>query len=115
MESACKGVVSMALRLKAGVRLKDLQPQVVLAALVVERIYEGYRVDCVITSANDSRHGTNSLHYKGCAIDIRTKTFGGDKEELRNEIAEALGDEFDVVIEDLGGLNEHMHIEWDPR
>ncbi len=103
------------MKIKAGVRLKDLQPQLVLAAMVVSAIYDSLRVECVITSANDSTHGTNSLHYKGCALDFRTKNYAGDKAALRDEIKEALGQDFDVVLEDLGAANEHLHLEFDPK
>ena len=30
-------------------------------------------------------------------------------------VAQDLGPEFDVVLEDLGGSNEHIHIEYDPK
>ena len=105
----------MAMRLKAGVKLTDLAPQMVLAAVIVERIYDSYRCDCVITSANDSKHGKDSLHYRGRALDFRTKNYTGDKQALRDEIKEALGADFDVILEDLGGDNEHIHVEYDPK
>ena len=105
----------MAMRLKAGVKLTDLAPQVVLAAFIVGRIYDSYRCDCVVTSGNDSKHGANSLHYRGRALDFRTKNYTGDKQALRDEIKEALGEEFDVLLEDPDGDNEHLHVEYDPE
>ena len=105
----------MAMRLKAGVKLTDLAPQVVLAAFIVERIYDSYRCDCVVTSGNDSKHGANSLHYKGRALDFRTKNYTGDKQALRDEIKEALGEEFDVLLEDPDGENQHIHVEYQPK
>lgn len=101
------------MKLKAGVRLADLCPQMVLAAVIIDGIYGD--VECVITSANDSKHGDASWHYKGRALDFRTKTYAGDKQALRDEIKAALGQDFDVVLEALGEDNEHLHVEWDPK
>lgn len=102
------------MKLKPGVKLKDLSPQMALAALVVFSLYDKRGAECVITSANDSKHGTNSLHFRGGALDFRTKNYVGDKKWLRDEIADCLGEEFDVVLEDLGEDNEHLHVEYDP-
>lgn len=103
--------------LKAGVRLTDLAPQMVLASLIVREIYESRdsHCSCAITSGNDSTHSENSLHYKGRALDFRTHDFNGNKEQLRDEIKGALGAEFDVVLEHLGEPEEHLHVEWDPK
>ena len=105
------------MKLKAGVRLTDLQPQMVLAALVVDGIYAKRGVECVVTSANDSKHSDASLHYKGRALDFRTKLerLEGHEQELRDEIKAALGQDFDVVLEALGTENEHVHLEHDPK
>lgn len=101
------------LRLKRGVRLRDLSPQMVLAALIVASCYDP--ADCTITSANDSKHSTKSWHYKGFALDFRTKDYVEDKVALTQKIAEALGPEFDVILEALGQDNEHLHVEYDPK
>ncbi len=102
-----------AMRLKPGVKLRDLSPQIVLAALVVDSIYREHDTECVITSCNDSTHKPDSFHYRGLAIDIRTRNYFEDKQALRSEIAQALGEEFDVLLENLGADSEHIHIEWD--
>ena len=99
--------------LKAGVRLAGLQPQMVLAAMVVNEIYGD--TECVITSANDSKHSAASLHYKGCALDFRTHNYTNDKVYLRDKIKAALGQDFDVVLEAVGTPNEHLHVEYDPK
>ena len=102
--------------LKAGVRLKDLQPQMVLAAMVVDEIYGD--TECVITSANDGKHGGGekpSKHFQGCALDFRTHNYSNNKGELRDRIKAALGQDFDVVLEAEGTPNEHLHVEYDPK
>lgn len=103
------------LKLKPEVSLKHLMPQMVMAAIIVDDIYGNHGASCTITSGCDSKHGERTLHGQGGALDFRTKDYDDDKEALRDEIKAALGDEFDVVLEDLGGPNEHMHIEFDPK
>lgn len=108
------------MKLKAGVSLKGLQPQMCVAMMVVEDCYQRQvpAHEVWITSANDGTHGVDSLHKLNgiCrALDFRTKDYSGNKEELRNDIKVSLGDEFDVVLEHLGGEQEHIHVEYDPK
>ena len=105
------------MKLKPTVKLTDLAPQMALAALIVDSIYRERGVECVITSANDSKHGANSWHYKGRALDFRTKqdALNGLENELRNVVKDRLGPDFDVVIEAVGTDNEHLHVEYDPK
>lgn len=77
-----------------------------------------------ITSANDSKHGPNSLHYRDRALDVRCFGIrpGGIRLGLsaqsqerearawRDRLAAALGDAFDVVCE-----LDHIHLEYDPE
>jgi hypothetical protein len=71
----------------------------------------------VITSLNDSKHGTGSLHYYDEAFDGRTKHLKPeDRDWLFREmksILEPCG--FDVVLENAGGTNEHLHCEFQPK
>lgn len=109
------------MRLKPGVSLKGLTPQMALAAVIVRDVYfqKDPACSCTITSANDGKHGEGSLHSKDglCrALDFRTHDYrGGDVDKLAYEIQQALGDEFDVVVEDLNGPNEHIHVEHQPE
>lgn len=104
-----KGVM----KLKPGVKLKELQPQTVVAMLVVESIYLAHDTEFVVTSCNDGKHKEDSFHYRGLAIDVRTRNYFEDKQALRDEIAQALGEEFDVILESVGTESEHIHIEYD--
>lgn len=105
------------MKLKAGVRLSKLSPQMVLAAMIVEEVFAAFGVPCVITSANDSKHSAASKHYSGEALDFRTKydALNGREQEMRDAVKEALGDDFDVVIEAVGTEQEHLHCEYDPK
>ena len=97
--------------IKSSVDLRGLQPQMCIAYLIASRCYEKHGYTCVITSASDSKHGPNSLHYCGKALDIRTRhVLEVIKPALRDEIADALGPQFDVVLE-----SDHIHLEFDPK
>ena len=93
--------------LKNGVDLRGLSPQMAIAYTIACKCYGQY--DCVITSANDSKHGPNSLHYKGQALDLRTRHLNGQGlQSVYHKLKESLGEQFDVVLE-----SDHIHLEWD--
>lgn len=95
--------------IKSGVDLRGLSSQMAIAYTIACRCYGQY--DCVITSANDSKHGPNSLHYKGQALDLRTRHINGQGLQLVvDKLKEALGSQFDVVLE-----SDHLHLEWQPK
>lgn len=97
--------------IKAGVKLDDLRPQILLGILIASSVYGKHGLDFTITSVSDGKHMLNSKHYVGQAFDIRTR---GIRIELVytlvEEIRVALGDNFDVVLED-----SHIHAEFDPK
>jgi hypothetical protein len=105
------------MRLKPGVRLTGLTPQMALGAVIVRDVYAALDpgCSCTVTSGNDSKHSAASLHYDGKALDYRTHDFTGDKQQLRQEVKAALGNDFDVVLEGVGTPNEHLHVEYDPK
>lgn len=104
------------IKLKSGVKLDALCPQMVLAAFIAEGIYLKYGYDCVITSANDSGHKAGSLHYKGKALDFRLNSLKReDRVRVVGDLAVALGDDFDVLHESEDTANEHLHCEYDPK
>ena len=98
--------------LKIGVDLRGLQPQMVLAYVIACTIWqERAGVPCVITSASDSVHGPNSLHYKGMALDLRTNSLRSEQVgPIHTALVAALGPQFDVVLEP-----DHIHCEYDPK
>lgn len=70
--------------------------------------------DMVVTSGNDSTHSVGSKHYTDEALDFRTKPLTADqKKALVVEVKRRLGPDYDVILEDLGQANEHLHIEAD--
>lgn len=117
------------IRLKPGVKLAGVTPQILLALQVAEGIWWGCgQTDLVVTSANDSEHcdeaqgrpcpdgAPRSKHYDGCAVDLRTKTLpAADKGRALALLKGSLTTEYQVVVEAMGTEQEHVHIEWDPR
>ena len=102
--------------LKQGVRLRGLRPEVVMAALVVEGVYEKYGYTCVITSAADQEHSTGSEHYTGLALDFRLNSLpAATRPTIVSDVKAALGEDFDVLHESAGTPNEHLHVEYDPK
>ena len=99
------------LRIKEGVKIKGVQPELMLAAQIVDGIYASYNnLECVITAARDGTHMTKSFHFVGYALDFRTRHIPeGWQERIYKDICRALGDEFDVVWE-----KTHYHVEFDP-
>jgi len=95
---------------KAGVCLVGVQPVMSRAAMKVADVYKKFGRSCVITSGVEGKHSANSLHYEGLALDFRTRHLLETKHlALRQAVSEALGDDFDVVLE-----RTHLHVEYDP-
>lgn len=71
--------------------------------------------DLLVTSGEDGAHKSGSMHAAGWALDFRTKQLSPkQKFELRDRVKERLGPAYDAILEDLGGPNEHLHVERDP-
>lgn len=106
------------LSLKHGVQYNNnkakAEPVVNLIIQVVNSVFDKAGYDCIVTSIVDGRHSANSLHYrdgKGRAVDFRTRHLPDQetKEAITRAISDALGPEFDVVLE-----SDHVHVEYDP-
>ncbi len=93
----------------------EVTTPILLALMVADGVWgrNGIR-ELTVTSLLDGVHSTKSLHYRGYAIDLRTKGTGL-AERLFQELQRALPSDYDVVLEDKDGENEHIHIEWDPK
>ena len=99
------------MRLKSGVRIFGVRPEIVFAMNVANEVYSRHKLELVITSIMDSKHSVGSLHYVGCAFDCRTRSLDVQTiEQIRTAIRTAIGDDYDVVVE-----NNHVHIEFQPK
>lgn len=99
---------------KSGTSLYGLHPKIRTAIWKARRVFldAGHRL--VVTSAWDFTHGQNSFHHYGMAVDFRSQEIPtGMKATILARLKQALGGEFDVILEDLGGGNEHFHVEWE--
>ncbi len=97
------------MKIKKGVRMDGIRPEIVAIFPVVEEVYKYAEMVCVLTSAREGVHSSNSLHPKGFAVDFRytAGTVYRDA-EIANMIRDALPDEYDVIPED-----DHIHVEYD--
>lgn len=105
------------MKLKSNVRFGNNYQALCFAVIIIEKIYSEHGYDCVITSVNDSAHSTGSLHYQDSAFDVRTHniTTEVEKKTMLAEIKSSLTEDFDVLIENMGEPNEHLHLEWQPK
>ena len=99
------------MRLKKGVRIFGLRPELTLALFICEQVYRDANTELVITSVIDGKHSVGSLHYTGSAVDLRIRDFpAGQAGSVRDQIAERLGNDFDAVLE-----RDHIHLEFQPK
>ena len=98
------------MNIKEGATVEGCQWQMFHAALVAEQIYKKYGAECVITAGTNGKHMEGSLHYKGLALDLRTFNVSGRELQIKVALQQALGKDYDVVIE-----KDHIHVEYDPK
>ena len=100
------------MQIKRGVKLRNLQPQMVFAAIIAHQVLEEeFKRELVITSGSEGKHSKNSLHYCGYAIDIRSNHLGDIfTDEVVKKLQEQLADEYDVVKS-----TNCIHIEYQPE
>ena len=69
--------------------------------------------DLVITSVDDSTHATNSKHYKGGAVDVRSHNFKSKQQKIMFalNLKSKLGPDFTVIFENEDTANEHFHVQ----
>jgi hypothetical protein len=96
---------------KSGCKLLGMRTELLAGLMVADEVYRSWSTIMVVTSVTDGQHMRASIHYSGGAADLRTRTLPeGKVEQVASEIAEALGGEFDVILEE-----DHIHIEFQPK
>ncbi len=99
------------MRVKPGARIRHCSAQILFAAVVANEVFHEYGRELVITSGTDGKHSRTSLHYRGDAIDLRTRELDPSVvEAVAGEIRNRLGPDFDVVVE-----RTHIHMEYQPE
>ena len=92
-----------------------VKPETIRGMHIVANIYKSLGKELTVTSVCDGEHKNGSKHYQGLAFDCRTwrdstgvQMTPKEKEVLAKYCRDALGDDWDVVIE-----KTHMHVEYD--
>lgn len=100
------------MRIKPGVRVFGMRPELMLVAVIAEPIWKKYGdKELVITSVMEGQHKRGSYHYQGSAIDLRTRNFSEEnKEKVADALRRALGDDYVVILE-----IDHLHVHFQPR
>ena len=103
--------------LKKSVSLIGLRPEMLLGLVIASEVIDAYRHVTVVTSVNDSGHSFGSLHFAGAAVDIdfSEDLVVDDQIAIAAAVRDRLTSEFDVVPEDVGKPNSHLHIEYQPK
>lgn len=103
--------------IKTGVKLKGLQPEILVGLQVMIDLLKKYGYDTVITEGTGGTHMPESLHYKGLALDLRSKHIvsNTDKKALLIDGKQLLGENYDLILEGTGTPTEHLHLEFDPK
>ena len=98
-------------RMKRGVVLMGDSPILFKMIDAAKAAYFPLEKDVVITSGFEGTHAHNSLHYKGLALDFRTRHLTDNQRvEVMDHLRARLGDDYDVVFE-----GDHFHVEFDPE
>ena len=61
------------MKLKHSVKLNGIKPEIIIAMIIADGVYQAYDSELVITSVCDGKHGKGSLHYPGLAFDCRIR------------------------------------------
>lgn len=98
------------MEIKEGVKMEGLQPELIeVAEKIIEKVFNKYGFQCVITSALDGKHSKNSYHYSGNALDFRSRhVTNGWLACIVDDIKKLLPVYFDLVVE-----ASHLHLEKD--
>lgn len=98
------------IRLKKGVTISGLVPEMVFASQVIAGVLHKYGQEAVITSGTEGKHSKNSRHYIGGALDWRTWHLQdiGSEGDCAKEIQECLGGEFYVMLH----IGSHIHVQY---
>jgi hypothetical protein len=99
------------MRLKKGVNPMGIRNELMIALIIASDVWKENDRGLVITSLNDSNHSKTSLHYSGCAADLRSRYFE-NPEQIAVDLRNRLGNnpDYDVVVE-----KDHIHLEWQPK
>lgn len=102
------------------VDLTALCPELSRLAPLVDACYSAFGALAIVTATTGGHHMPGSLHYRGLAFDLRVKHLGDYPRQrsvycvLQRTIDEQYPRMYDVLLEDAGGENAHVHVEASP-
>lgn len=101
----------MSLSIKAGVRVFGLRPEILLAVIITQGVYDQFGAELVLTAGIDGAHTEGSFHYSGCAVDFRTNNLKpGEPETVLKLLQARLGPDYFVQLE-----GDHIHCQFKPK
>lgn len=104
------------MKLKLGVRILGIKPELLLGIQIVEAFFVSMGKECWITAGVDGSHSRASLHFAGQAVDFRSHDLDEEgKDFLLANLPAALGEDFDLILENRGQDTEHVHLEYQPK
>lgn len=106
------------MHIKQSANIDNLKPQLWAAFGFCRGVFlELGLTEAVLASGSDGKHKRASLHYDGFAFDLRTHNIPPERLMTVYSFIKTrlLLDGYDVVLEDQGTPNEHIHIEYDPK
>lgn len=105
------------MKLKLGSKIEGLRPEMLLGLMIVDTVFSNHNLELTITEVTGGTHVENSLHYKGRAVDIRSKHIAGQslKMIVLEECKAGLTPLFYMMLESPNTANEHFHLEYDPK
>lgn len=103
--------------IKPGAKIKGIKAEMLLGLAVIEGVFEKYGFEVVLTEGTGAHHMVGSLHYEGLAVDLRSQHILGDaiKYKILSDCVHSLGDDFDMILENIKTSTEHFHCEFQPK
>ena len=106
------------LRLKNGVQTDGLQDRITRILPAIDDLFKAFGSTGVVITSGVRPNDTGSQHQLGLAVDIRTKSSldGGLPDNVKPGLEQAVrqvipnaGDYF-ILLENIGGNKEHLHV-----
>ena len=102
---------------KKGVDRSGLRDKILLALTVIDPVFHKRGVDTVVTSTTGDKHVLYSAHWRGDAVDIRSRNLKDEKTKIivLDELQDKLGEDYSVGWHSRNHRwNQHYHIAWKP-
>ncbi|TET65819.1 hypothetical protein E3J49_00645 [Candidatus Bathyarchaeota archaeon] len=97
------------MKTKSGALISGLKIEMRKVLVLADKVWTKHNQELVITSGLDGTHSPGSLHPYGYAVDLRSRYFKDNEDEVvASELRTKLGDKYNVVLH-----STHIHVEYD--